>query len=208
VLERIVVHAGVGRVTRATTLADALSLIEEHRPDLFVMDVELNGSWPDGMALLRDAVARVPSVKAVVVSESDDRSRIEAALSTGAAAYVLKRARPEDLATAIRQALSQTLYLASSEVGAKSASITKRSRSAQLTRREREILELVAEGKTNGQVAQQLSVTEQTVKFHLAHVFKKLNVTNRTQASRWALAHGLLRQSGTDELASGERAHR
>ncbi len=115
-LERIAVHAGVDHVTKATTLADALSLLEEHRPDLFVVDVELNGSWPDGMALLRDAVARVPSVKAVVVSESDDRSRIEAALSTGAAAYVLKRAQPEDLVTAIRQAFSQTLYFASSEV--------------------------------------------------------------------------------------------
>ena len=61
-----------------------------------------------------------------------------------------------------------------------------------LTRREKEILQLVAEGGTNGDVARRLWVTEQTVKFHLANIFRKLDVTNRTQASRWAHAHGLL----------------
>ena len=70
-----------------------------------------------------------------------------------------------------------------------------------LTRREREILQLVAEGNTNGQVAKVLWVTEQTVKFHLANIFRKLDVTNRTQASRWAHAHGLVRMTEREEPA-------
>ena len=70
-----------------------------------------------------------------------------------------------------------------------------------LTRREREILQLVSEGNTNGQVAKVLWVTEQTVKFHLANIFRKLDVTNRTQASRWAHAHGLVQPSNRDERA-------
>jgi DNA-binding NarL/FixJ family response regulator len=190
-LERILISAGVTPVGTATNTTDALALVEEHRPDLFVLDSEMNGDTPDGLDCLREALSIVPSMKAVVVSASDANEPIEAALNGGAIAYVLKRAEPEDLASAIRQVFSRSLYLAGYGGAARLAAPAEAS-SAGLTRREREILQLVAEGNTNGQVARKLWVTEQTVKFHLANIFRKLDVTNRTQASRWAHAHGLL----------------
>jgi DNA-binding NarL/FixJ family response regulator len=190
-LERILDDVGIDSVGRATRPSEALELVSEHRPTLFVLDTELNGSGPDGLTCLREAVARVPGLKAIAVSASDDRQKIDAAFAAGAVAYVLKRARPEDLASAFRQVFSPSLYLANGRVPAQ-VSMTNEADNVGLTRREREILQLVAEGGTNGDVARRLWVTEQTVKFHLANIFRKLDVTNRTQASRWAHAHGLL----------------
>jgi two-component system response regulator DegU len=190
-LERILLHVGVKPVAKVTTTVEALSLVQEHRPDLFVLDTDVNGGLPDGISCLRDALVRVPSLRAVVVSASDDMPKIEAALEAGAVAYILKRAEPEDLASAIRQVFSRSLYFAGRE-GTPRPTAPRPADTAGLTRREREILQLVSEGNTNGQVARTLWVTEQTVKFHLANIFRKLNVTNRTQASRWAHAHGLL----------------
>lgn len=199
-LERILAHAGVTPVAKATTTTAALAALEEHRPDLFVLDVEMNGCNPDGLTCLRNALARQPALKVVVVSATDDSERIEAVLTGGAVAYVLKRAEPEDLASAIRQVFSRSLYLAGGEAFTRQPSVED-IEAVGLTRREREILQLVSEGNTNGQVAKVLWVTEQTVKFHLANIFRKLDVTNRTQASRWAHAHGLVQPSNRDERA-------
>ena len=105
---------------------------------------------------------------------------------------MLKRAEPEDLASAIRQVFARSLYLASSAAFQMTPN-PEAIEAVGLTQREREILQLVSEGNTNGDVARILWVTEQTVKFHLANIFRKLNVTNRTQASRWAHTHGLVR---------------
>jgi DNA-binding NarL/FixJ family response regulator len=191
-LERILDQVGIAAVGRATRPAEALELVSEHRPTLFVLDTELNGSAPDGLTCLREALSRVPTLKAIAISESDDRQRIDAAFAAGAVAYVLKRARPEDLASAFRQVFSPSLYLANGRVAAQVPAKSSEEEDVGLTRREREILQLVAEGGTNGDVARRLWVTEQTVKFHLANIFRKLDVTNRTQASRWAHANGLL----------------
>jgi DNA-binding NarL/FixJ family response regulator len=196
-LEKILLHAGVTPVAKATTTSAALTLLEEHRPDLFVLDIDMDGCKPDGLTCLRDALARQSSLRAVVVSASDDTERIEAALSGGAVAYVLKRAEPEDLASAVRQVFARSLYLASSAAFQMTPN-PEAIEAVGLTQREREILQLVSEGNTNGDVARILWVTEQTVKFHLANIFRKLNVTNRTQASRWAHTHGLVRHSEDD----------
>ena len=203
-LERILAHAGVTSVAKATTTAEALRALDEQRPDLFVLDLDIDGN-PDGLTCLRDAVARHRLLKVVVVSGTDDLERIESALSNGAVAYVLKRSEPEDLASAIRQVFARSLYLAGTEAFARvpNAEVIE---AVGLTRREREILEHVAEGNTNGQVAKVLWVTEQTVKFHLANIFRKLEVTNRTQASSWAHGHGLVRMSVAEPAESYELA--
>ena len=196
-LEKILLHAGVTPVAKATTTSAALALLDEHRPDLFVLDVDMNGCTPDGITCLRDALARHSSLKAVVVSSSGEAEQIEAALGNGAIAYVLKRAEPEDLVSAVRQVFERSLYFASSHAFQRTPN-PEAIEAVGLTRREREILLLVSEGNTNGNVAKSLWVTEQTVKFHLANIFRKLNVTNRTQASRWAHTHGLVRQREGD----------
>ena len=200
-LERVITHVGFTPVGKVTSPTEALSVVAERRPDLFVLDTETNGSVPDGLTCLREAVARAPSLKVVVVSASSDPKRINAALSAGAVAYVLKRAQPEDLTSAIRQVFARSFFLATAD-GIGAASRAEAAEEAGLTRREREVLQLVANGSTNGEVARTLWVTEQTVKFHLANIFRKLDVTNRTQASRWAHANGLLR----DVAATGTAA--
>jgi DNA-binding NarL/FixJ family response regulator len=128
---------------------------------------------------------------------------IDSALAAGAAAYVVKTAHPEDLASAIRQAFSHSVYLAGRPAVApipvpEPAPVDD---SPGLTRRELEILRLVAEGHSNAQLARMLWVTEQTVKFHLSNIYRKLDVANRTEASRWAQVHGLLDARQTTTLS-------
>ena len=190
-LERVLTGLGVTAIAKLTSTSRALDIVTEQRPQLYILDTDMNGSIPDGLTCLREALARVPSMKAIVISTSGEPEQIAGALDAGAIAYVLKRAQSEDLAVAIRQAFSRSLYFAAGQTFTPGP-LSAEADNAGLTRREREILQLVAEGSTNGEVARRLWVTEQTVKFHLANIFRKLDVTNRTQASRWAHTHGLL----------------
>jgi DNA-binding NarL/FixJ family response regulator len=197
-LERVLEEVGFEPIAKVKDPAEALEVIKTERPDLFLLDIDTNGSQPDGLTCLREASEQAPQMKAVVVSACEDPGKIDAALAAGAVVYVLKRAEPGDLASAIRQVFTRSLYLAGSPGQSSRPAMSGETANAGLTRREREILQLVAEGMTNGGVARKLWVTEQTVKFHLANIFRKLNVTNRTQASRWAHSHGLLGE-GEDE---------
>jgi DNA-binding NarL/FixJ family response regulator len=202
-LERLLAQVDIEVIGKTTDPAVALEVVAERRPHLFVLDTDLNGSTPDGLTCLGEACARLPSLKAVVVAASEDRHRVDAALAAGAVAYVLKRAHPDDVAAAFRQVFTRSLYLAGEYLpelrGVPAAAAEEDD--AGLTPREHQILRLVAEGNTNGDVARRLWVTEQTVKFHLANVFRKLDVSNRTQASRWAHAHGLVQEEPAPDSA-------
>jgi DNA-binding NarL/FixJ family response regulator len=129
-----------------------------------------------------------------VLGESQDTSAIDAAFDAGAVAYVFKSAHPDDLASAIRQAFEVSIFLAPTRWVAPPSVASKTTADATpgLTKREFEILQLVSEGHSNGELAKMLWVTEQTVKFHLSNVYRKLNVANRTEASRWAQLNGML----------------
>jgi DNA-binding NarL/FixJ family response regulator len=211
-LERLLDQVGITAIAKTTDPQAALDALSERRPQLFVLDTDLNGSTPDGLTCLAEACARNPSLKAVVVAASEDRNRVDAALNAGAIAYVLKRAHPDDVAAAFRQVFTRSLYLAgelqpelrsvspaTAAAAAAAAAPAVEEDDAGLTPREHQILRLVAEGNTNGDVARRLWVTEQTVKFHLANVFRKLDVSNRTQASRWAHAHGLVQEAAAPD---------
>jgi DNA-binding NarL/FixJ family response regulator len=106
-------------------------------------------------------------------------------------AFVVKKAHPDDLAVAVRQAYEHSIFLPGWTSETEPA-FADRPDHPDLTRRELEILRLVAEGHSNADVAKMLWVTEQTVKFHLSNIYRKLAVGNRTEASRWAQVHGLL----------------
>jgi DNA-binding NarL/FixJ family response regulator len=118
---------------------------------------------------------------------------IEAAFEAGASAYVLKTAEAEDFATTVRQSFEQSIYFDGGRPRpAPTPPQAPKEESGRLTRRELEILRLAAEGHKNAEMAAMLWLTEQTIKFHLSNIYRKLNVANRTEASRWAQVHGLL----------------
>jgi DNA-binding NarL/FixJ family response regulator len=203
-VEQVVRRAGVEVLAKITSSSVAYERIAELRPDLLVTGIKMAEGEVDGIALLRMARERLPGMKTIVLSMYDDSQHIDAAFAAGAEAYVLKTAHPDDLTSAVRQAFQHSFYLAGSRPAAAAAP----ERSAEhdeapgLTRRELEILQLVAEGHSNAQLAQMLWVTEQTVKFHLSNIYRKLDVSNRTEASRWAQRQGLLDNPSTTQAAA------
>ena len=182
-LGRLMIKLGIEVVGTSTMPEAAAALVREHRPDLLVTD---------GVAFVAEARKSAPSLRTVVVSSTASTDEVDAAFAAGASAYVLKTAHPDDMVTAVRQTFEHSIYTAPTLTVAPLADAIPDS--GDLTRREVEILRLVAEGRSNSQVARLLWVTEQTVKFHLSNVYRKLDVANRTEASRWAHSHGLLSQ--------------
>jgi DNA-binding NarL/FixJ family response regulator len=182
------VVAGIGfEVAGKTTSAqEARALLEERGVALLVTGLD------DGVDWLHETVRRHPFLRVVVLSGSDEPDAIADSFAAGAAAFVVRGAHPDDLAAAIRQVFAPTIYLRGQLSTAGSNRLARPAPLDLLTPREREILCLAAEGLSNARLAQQLWVTEQTVKFHLSNVYRKIQVTNRTEASRWAQVHGLL----------------
>lgn len=182
---------------KTTSSMKALDLVRTHQPDVLLLEPDDGVTTSSGLDLMRRASDARPGLKIVVLGESQDTSAIDAAFDAGAVAYVFKSAHPDDLGSAIRQAFEVSIFLAPTHWG---LSLANGGRVAEappentpgLTKREVEILQLVSEGHSNGELARMLWVTEQTVKFHLSNIYRKLGVANRTEASRWAQVHGLL----------------
>jgi DNA-binding NarL/FixJ family response regulator len=191
-IQSILARMDVMVVGSARHTAEALELITTHRPDVLVASTELEDDDPDAITCLRQARERHPALRAIVLSSVADPQHIEAALDAGAVAYVTKMAHPDDLAAAIRQSFEHSVFMAGVRVAPSVEPAAPSEDARGLTRRELEILRLVAEGYSNAQLAKMLWVTEQTVKFHLSNVYRKLDVSNRTEASRWAQVQGLL----------------
>jgi DNA-binding NarL/FixJ family response regulator len=186
-VEHVLLRIDVQVVGKATSPVEALDLIELLRPDVLVTAITMDSGEPDGLTCIRDAHELVPHLRTVVLSMHSDRDHVDAAFEAGASACVSKSAHPDDLALAVRQTLEQ----ASAASPPRRASYSS-DRTTALTRREREILQLLAEGHSNAQLAKLLWVTEQTIKFHLSNIYRKLNVSNRTEAAHWARVRGLL----------------
>jgi DNA-binding NarL/FixJ family response regulator len=193
-VERVLERIEVDVVGKTTSPKPALSLIQRHRPDVFVTGIGMDEGEMDGITCIRHARELVPALRAVVLSSHTGTEYIDKALDAGAVAYVVKSAHPDDLASAIRQAFEHSVYFAGSRPTPVSWPHPVDAEVLDLTRREREILRLVAEGHSNAKLAKMLWVTEQTVKFHLSNVYRKLNVSNRTEAARWAQLNGLMQE--------------
>jgi DNA-binding NarL/FixJ family response regulator len=199
-IEPVVERAGVTVAGKATSSTTALKLLGRLEPDLLVTGIAMPAGELDGIALVRAARARMPALRAIVLSASTDPAHVDAAFQAGARAYVVKTAHADDITSAVRQAFDASIYLAGGPVAAPQPVVPLTKHSA-LTRRELEILQLVAEGHSNAELARMLWVTEQTVKFHLSNVYRKLGVANRTEASRWAQRAGLLAATPTPAAA-------
>jgi DNA-binding NarL/FixJ family response regulator len=177
-------------VGEATNGAKVLPLIGQTGPDLVVLDISM--PQLDGLACLDQIRKRYPDVKVVILSASGDPDRVQAALARGAKAYVLKSVDVRDLASALRQAIEGTVFQA---LGVQQDSDGQLAGSAGLTKRETAILKAVARGLTNQAIGREFWVSEQTVKFHLRNIFRKLEVGSRTEAARYAFEHGLVESS-------------
>jgi DNA-binding NarL/FixJ family response regulator len=174
-------------VGETQTGTQVLPLVSQTRPDLVVLDVRM--PQMDGLACLDEIRRRFPDVKVVMLSASTSAELVDAALRRGASAYVVKSVDPADLPSTLRQVVSGTVF---STVGAQELTETASARAAGLTDRETAILKAAARGLSNDAIAKELWVTQQTVKFHLTNIYRKLGVKNRTEATRIAYQQGLV----------------
>jgi DNA-binding NarL/FixJ family response regulator len=166
-------------VATASDGSQVLPLVTRLRPQLVLLDLSL--PRVDGLTVLELLHERHPDVTVVVLTANEGREHIRAALSRGAAGYILKTIHPADLAAALRQIVDESVYVPPPP--------TPRSAAAEargLSPRELEVLALVARGLSNAAVARELFLTQQTIKFHLTNVYRKLGVENRTAALRQA----------------------
>jgi NarL family two-component system response regulator LiaR len=141
-----------------------------------------------------DCIERIgeasPTVKVVVLSASEDRASIDAALAAGASAYIVKSVNPGDIASVLRQAACGNVFHATAKPVA-SRIANPELQGPVLTEREGMILEAVAAGLSTAAISKDLWVSEHTVKFHLTNIYRKLGVANRAGAVRYAMEHGL-----------------
>ncbi len=166
--------------------AHVLPLVSRLRPDLLLMDVQMPGM--DGLTALDQVRRRDPRVKVVMISASDVSEQIQSALRRGAIGYILKSINPDELPVALRHAMSGTAFYA---VGGAETTEEHLARSVGLTDRELSVLKALVRGLSNKQISQEQWVTEQTVKFHLSNIYRKLGVSNRAEAVSHALKQGI-----------------
>ena len=146
----------------------------------------------DGAATTALVKEAHPSVDVVVVTSFGEAHRVHGALEAGATGYVRKDADVDEIVQAIRAAHRGEVYLDSAVTGVLTRSLIAPHRGATLTARERDVLVLVAQGRSNRDVGRTLAIGERTVQTHMANVLTKLHLTSRTQAALWAIREGLV----------------
>src|SRR5918999_2440475 len=174
-------------VGEATSGSQVLPLVRRTNPDVVLLDMRM--PHMDGLACLDLIKKNCPKVKVVVLSVYSEAEQIQAAFRHGAVGYIVKSVNPQDLPSAIRQAVEGSVFHA---LGLPETTDESVGKANGLTERELAILKAVARGLSNQAIGKELWVTEQTVKFHLTNIYRKLGVANRTEAARYAYQHGLV----------------
>jgi DNA-binding NarL/FixJ family response regulator len=174
-------------VAEATNGAQVLPLVRRLHPDLVLLDLRM--PQMDGLTCLTKIRKEFPDMKVAILSVSQDPEVIQTVLKRGANAYIVKTIDPDDLPGALRQAVEGTVF---TTIGVSEDPGERAAKEAGLTERELVIVRAVARGLSNEAIAKELWVAEQTVKFHLTNVYRKLEVSNRTEAARYAFEQGLL----------------
>lgn len=174
-------------VGEAMSGSQVMPLVSSARPDVVLIDLHL--PEVDGLTCLEHIRTKHPAVRVVFFSADDERPKIARALAGGACAYLIKSIDPGDLAAVLRQAVAGSFFCLG-DLDGPAAHVDHNE--AGLSERETEILGGVARGLSNRAIAQELWLSDQTVKFHLHNIYRKLEVGNRTEAARYAFDHGLV----------------
>jgi DNA-binding NarL/FixJ family response regulator len=193
-------------VGQATTGKEAVALSVRLAPDVVLMDVRMPDL--DGIAATRELTRCAPQVRVMILTTFEQDDYVFGALSAGASGFLLKRARPEELIAAVHTIASGEALL--------SPSVTRRvidrmaqqpepadpTKLAALTRREREVMNLLARGLSNREIGAVLVVEESTVRTHVKRILMKLNLRDRVQAVIFAYENGISRQAASVDPGS------
>ncbi len=176
---------------------EALAAAIELVPDVLLMDISMPGM--SGLAATAEVKARRPDVHVLILTIHDREDYLFQALRAGASGYVLKGADVQDLLAAVRSAYRGQVYLYPSIAGALVADHLRRTRSGEdratdggLSDREREILQLIAQGKTTAQIATELFLSPHTVQSHRDHIMAKLDLHSKAALIKYAITKGLI----------------
>ncbi|MER5462698.1 response regulator transcription factor [Streptomyces sp. NPDC002668] len=178
-------------VGEAADGAEGVARAEELKPDVVLMDVKMPGM--DGIDALRKLRELSNPAKVLIVTSFTEQRTVVPALRAGASGYVYKDVDPEALARAIRSVHAGHVLLQPEVAGALLSQDLSNGtgRGSTLTEREREVLGLIADGRSNREIARALVLSEKTVKTHVSNILMKLDLADRTQAALWAVRHGL-----------------
>lgn len=178
-------------VGEASDGAEGVARTEELRPDVVLMDIKMPGT--DGIEALRKLRELENPAKVLIVTSFTEQRTVVPALRAGASGYVYKDVDPDALVGAIRSVYAGHVLLQPEVAGALLAQDDAGSgtgRGSTLTEREREVLGLIADGRSNREIARALVLSEKTVKTHVSNILMKLDLSDRTQAALWAVRHG------------------
>ncbi|MET8694861.1 response regulator [Streptomyces bauhiniae] len=179
-------------VGEAADGAEGVARAEELRPAVILMDVLMPGT--DGIDALRGLRERGNPARVLIVTSFTERRTVVPALRAGAAGYVYKDVDPDALAAAIRSVHAGHILLQPEVADAlltQEEANSGQGRGGSLTEREREVLGLIADGRSNREIARALVLSEKTVKTHVSNILMKLDLADRTQAALWAVRHGM-----------------
>lgn len=178
-------------VGEASDGAEGVEQAEKLKPDVVLMDVKMPGM--DGVEALRKLRELANPARVLIVTSFTEQRTVVPALRAGAAGYVYKDVDPDALAGAIRSVHAGHVLLQPEVAGALLSQEvnTGQGRGGSLTEREREVLGLIADGRSNREIARALVLSEKTVKTHVSNILMKLDLADRTQAALWAVRHGV-----------------
>jgi two-component system NarL family response regulator len=184
-------------VSEASNGQEAFDKVKAYRPDVVLMDIHMPVC--DGIQATRLIKAERPDVKIVILTVSDEDDDLFDAIKAGAEGYLLKNLRPEELMTMVRSVMANEAPVSPAIASKLLGEFRRQPRhddgqtgGPELTAREREVLQLVAEGLSNAEIGLKLCVVEGTVKNHLHNILEKLHLQNRVQAAAYAMRAGLV----------------
>ncbi|MCP3672419.1 MAG: two-component system response regulator NarL [Gammaproteobacteria bacterium] len=191
VSDLIDMDASLSLVAEADNGKDGLRLAQEHNPDLILLDINMKGM--DGLETLKAIKETDVDSRVMMLTVSDNEDDVVTALRLGADGYLLKDMEPEDILESIKTGASGKIIISDrltqllAQALREEAKSPKNGALVELTAREKEILGLIANGMSNRAIGDSLNISEGTVKVHVKHILKKLNLKSRVEAAVWSL---------------------